>query len=158
MYLLLCSITWGLKESICKRTLVLTWRLHFKIVYPFTSHEWPRENFSSQCQYNTKQTSDESKEQYQFGDFKLIQYQILQTNIIRTVWQTVRRITNELLGVKGLSNCAFCQGLCHYSFPFLFHDKLFSNVLLSFSKLHVKNSHAGHFASKSPIKITRIVT
>ena len=80
------------------------------------------------------------------------------SNIIRTVWQTVRRITNELLGVKGLSNCAFCQGLCHYSFPFLFHDKLFSNVLLSFSKLHVKNSHAGHFASKSPIKIKRIVT
>ena len=26
---------------------------------------------------------------------------ILQTNIITTVWQTVRRITNEILGVKG---------------------------------------------------------
>ena len=33
----------------------------------------------------------------------LIQYQILQTNIIRTVWQTVRRITYEILGVKGLT-------------------------------------------------------
>ena len=32
----------------------------------------------------------------------MIQYQILQTNITRTVWQTVRRITNEILGVKGL--------------------------------------------------------
>ena len=32
----------------------------------------------------------------------LIQYQILQTNITRTVWQTVRRITNKILGVKGL--------------------------------------------------------
>ena len=31
----------------------------------------------------------------------MIQYQILQTNITRTVWQTVRRITNEILGVKG---------------------------------------------------------
>ena len=27
---------------------------------------------------------------------------ILQTNITRTVWQTVRRITNEILGVRGL--------------------------------------------------------
>ena len=32
----------------------------------------------------------------------MIQYQILQTNITRTVWETVRRITNEILGVKGL--------------------------------------------------------
>ena len=49
-----------------------------------------------------KQKSDENKEKYQFGDCKLIQYQILQTDITRTVWQTVRRITNEILGVKGL--------------------------------------------------------
>ena len=33
----------------------------------------------------------------------LVQYQIPQTNVTRTVWQTVRRITNEILGVKGLS-------------------------------------------------------
>ena len=37
-------------------------------------------------------------------DYKLIQYQIIQTNIRRTVWQTVRRITNEILGVKGLKD------------------------------------------------------
>ncbi|RMX36683.1 hypothetical protein pdam_00023830, partial [Pocillopora damicornis] len=43
----------------------------------------------------------ENKEKYQLGDYKLIQYQILQTNITRTVWQTVRRITNVILGVKG---------------------------------------------------------
>ena len=36
-------------------------------------------------------------------DYKLIQYQILSTNIIRIVWQTVRRITNKILGVKELS-------------------------------------------------------
>ena len=30
----------------------------------------------------------------------LIQYQIHQSNIIRIEWQTVRRITNEILGVK----------------------------------------------------------
>ena len=38
------------------------------------------------------------------GDYRLIQYQILQTNIRRTIWQTVRRINNEILGVKGLRN------------------------------------------------------
>ena len=32
----------------------------------------------------------------------MIQYQILQTNITRTVWQTVKRITNEIFEVKGL--------------------------------------------------------
>ena len=56
---------------------------------------------SMQYQYNIKQTSDENKEKYQLGDYKLIQYQILQTNITRTVWETVRRITNEILEVKG---------------------------------------------------------
>ena len=56
---------------------------------------------SIQYQYNIKQTSDENKEKYQLGDYKLIQYQILQTNITRTVWQIVRRITDEILGVKG---------------------------------------------------------
>ena len=53
--------------------------------------------------YNIKQTCDENEENYQLGDYKLIQYEILQTNITRTVWQTVRRITNEILGVKGLN-------------------------------------------------------
>ena len=51
--------------------------------------------------YNIKQTSDENKEKYQLGDYKLIQHQILQTNIT-TVWHTVKGITNEILGVKGL--------------------------------------------------------
>ena len=42
------------------------------------------------------------KKKYQLSDYKLIQYQSLQTNITRTVWQIVRRITDEILGVKGL--------------------------------------------------------
>ena len=33
----------------------------------------------------------------------MIQYQILRTSIIRIVWQTVRRITNEILGIKGFN-------------------------------------------------------
>ena len=53
-------------------------------------------------------SSDENKEKYQSGDCKLIQYQILQINITRTVWQTVGRITNEILGVKGLIYIYLC--------------------------------------------------
>ena len=48
------------------------------------------------------QASDENKEKCQLGDYQLIQYQILQTNITRTMWQTARRITNEILGVKSI--------------------------------------------------------
>ena len=32
-----------------------------------------------------RQTSDENKEKYQWRDYKLIQYKILQTDFIRTV-------------------------------------------------------------------------
>ena len=37
--------------------------------------------------------------------YKLIQYQILHTNIIRTVWQTERRITTvtEILGLRKIN-------------------------------------------------------
>ena len=42
----------------------------------------------------------------------MVQYQILQTNITRTVWQTVRRITNEILGVKSAAETlAVTEGL-----------------------------------------------
>ena len=44
---------------------------------------------------------DENKEKHQLGDYQLIQFQILQTYIIRTVQQTVRRITNEIFGMRG---------------------------------------------------------
>ena len=33
--------------------------------------------------------------------FHLIKYQILQTKIISSVWQRVRRIAEEIMGVKG---------------------------------------------------------
>ena len=33
-------------------------------ISPFNSHEWPRQNFSSQYQYNTNQKSDENEEKY----------------------------------------------------------------------------------------------
>ena len=41
------------------------------------------------------------KKKFQLQDYKLIQYQIPQTNIRRTEWLTERRITHEILGVKG---------------------------------------------------------
>ena len=36
-------------------------------------------------------------------DYYLIHYQIPHTNFRSTIWQTVRRIVNEILGVKGLT-------------------------------------------------------
>ena len=41
---------------------------------------------------------------YQVGDYKLIQHKILRTKIMRITWQTVHRITNEILGKKGLNS------------------------------------------------------
>ena len=52
---------------------------------------------------NINQASDKNREKYQLGAYELIQYQILPTNNTRTVWQTVKRITNWILGVKGLT-------------------------------------------------------
>ena len=74
----------------------------FLEIEPF-KYEWSTQNFSIHYQYNIKKASDKNKQEYQLGDYELIQYQILQTNNTRTVWQTVRRITNEILGVKGLT-------------------------------------------------------
>ena len=50
---------------------------------------------------------------YKVGDYSLIQNQILRINITRVTWQTVRRITNEILGMRGLPppplNTCGCQ-------------------------------------------------
>ena len=62
------------------------------------SHEWPQHNFSLQYQYNIQQTSDEKKEKYQLGDYKLIQYQILQSNITRTQLGELLMTSWELKG------------------------------------------------------------
>ena len=66
---------------------------------PFILHEWPRENFSLRYQPNIKHRSEENKVKYHW----LIQYQILQIYIVRIVCQTVKRITNEFLGVEVLT-------------------------------------------------------
>ena len=41
------------------------------------------------------------KKKNQLGDYKLTQYQFLQPNLTRTEWQTVRKIINKGLSVKG---------------------------------------------------------
>ena len=41
------------------------------------------------------------KKKTQLENYKLIQYQILQIEIMNILWQTIGRITNEILGVKG---------------------------------------------------------
>ena len=53
---------------------------------------------------------------------QLIQYQILRTSIIRIVWQTVRRITNEILGVKKLG------ALAMVNYIVLFDDTLLESL------------------------------
>ena len=51
------------------------------------------------------QTSDENNnKKCQLGNYWLIKYQILYTNIIQIVWQTVKRIGNKILGLKRLKN------------------------------------------------------
>ena len=70
-------------------------------VNPSLTHTWPWQNFSLQYQYNIKGKSDErkAKKSIFWEDYQLIQYQIIQSNIMmRIAWQTVRRITNEILG------------------------------------------------------------
>ena len=43
-----------------------------------------------------------NSDKYKLGDYQLIQFQILQTSIIKIVWQTVKKNTNEILGMKRL--------------------------------------------------------
>ena len=65
-------------------------------------YDRPTPNLFLQYQYNLKYESDEKKQKCQLGDYQLIQYHIIQTKIMKNVWQTVRRITNQNLGVKWL--------------------------------------------------------
>ena len=61
-------------------------------------------NFSLEYHYNIKHRRDGNGVKYQLGGYSLIQYQI---DMIRIEWQIVRRIVNEILGVKGLNHEGF---------------------------------------------------
>ena len=74
--------------------------LHSSTIRKVKSYKWPRQNFISNAILRKVMRM---KTNINWGiNSWLIQYQILQTFIIRIVWQMVRRITNEILGVKGL--------------------------------------------------------
>lgn len=79
---------------------------YFKIVsnmwLPVLDSHRPRHDFSLKYQYNMKQTNNKKIRKYQLGDYYLMEYQVLKTNIILIIWQTVRRMTEKILGVKGL--------------------------------------------------------
>lgn len=61
-------------------------------------------------QYDIKQISDETKEQYQLGDFKFIKYQILQTAIITISEETERRIAILMRSRSETVNEQACNG------------------------------------------------
>ena len=74
-----------------------------------------------------------------------MQYQILHANITRTVWQTIRRITNEILGVKGLITIFL------FLYPPLY-SSVFSRVISQISQSHKRTrtltleNRRGHFS------------
>ena len=80
-----------------------------EIIWPPNSNEWPRQIFSSKYQCNIIQTCKWWEQRSnQLGDYLLIQNQIIRTKIISIVWQTGRRITNEIFGVIGLTGGCSC--------------------------------------------------
>ena len=59
----------------------------------------------------------------------MIQYQILQTNITWTVWEIIRRITNEILGVwKKLFSAKQAEIVCNSNQSNLFLRRLWSQI------------------------------
>ena len=50
-----------------------------------------------------KQKSEANEEKYRLGEYLLIPTQIIPTNITRMVWETARRITHEILGLRGVT-------------------------------------------------------
>ena len=50
---------------------------------------------------SSRQVTKKIKTNINLPLYKLIQYQILKTNITRTEWQIVRRLASEILGVNG---------------------------------------------------------
>ena len=85
-----------------------------KAVVLYSSKEWTKSNQDKISSYNTDTISSRQgigiKRKYPWGDYWLIQYQILQTNIILVEWQMVRRITNEII-VKVLKESSFVKAL-----------------------------------------------
>ena len=91
------------------------------------------------------------KKKTQLRNYKLIQYQILQIEMVSILWQEKGRITNEILGVKRLretyfpSICELCvKHKCPRSItgPFREHKAIygwFSYLIYHFIHVYVHN-------------------
>ena len=85
----------------------------------------------------------------------MIQYQILQTNIIRIKWQTIRRITDEILKVVKAFHRNFCGNfLFHYNF-FIFLFFIFVEIF--YFSCVVKTRSVIHFRDVKEVGIYRAV-
>ena len=74
----------------------------FNPLTPMSDQDWISPYYFKPT--SSKRVMRVKKDLYQLGDYQLIQYQnlILQNNTKIIIWQTVRRIAKEILGVKGL--------------------------------------------------------
>ena len=108
-------------------------------------------NNKSHYHHSIKQTSHKNIKKYQLGD-KLTQYQTLWTNIMRIVWQTVRRIPEkfwinntilimELRSFWHLMNYgSYCFFFCYLSMksknnlPLKFPLKIFFQIIIIWDK------------------------
>ena len=69
-------------------------------VNPSLTHDLTKTEFllTISTQYQREKWWEKGKKSIFLQDYQLIQYQIIQSNIMRIVRPTVRRITNEILG------------------------------------------------------------
>ena len=85
----------------------------------------------------------------------MIQYQILQIDMIRIEWQIVRRIVNEILGVKGLNH----EGFVYLFLFLLLIDSLgccpFLRMAVGISLVLVLQQKTHHSTKKLPFAYLR---
>ena len=83
----------------------------------------------------------------------MIQYQILQTNIKRIKWQTIRRITDEILKVFKAFHRNFCGNFLFHYYFFIF----FIFVEIFYFSCVVKTRSVIHFRDVKEVGIYRTV-
>lgn len=92
-----------------------------------------QDHFSLQPLNNIKQTSDDNKDKSQWADYWLIQFKILWSDIMRSVWQTAKRITKWWdLGSKRVQSALIIPDLLYCSIfqAWNFYQKVQSQICL----------------------------
>ena len=69
---LLGFYTWKVRIKLVQTTGVSQFWKQFIEDFKINSHEWPRQNFSLEYQYNIKQTCEENTGRHKLGDYYLI--------------------------------------------------------------------------------------